>query len=843
MREWKLTSGDPMAPRFAADARAGRTNYLDDTVWQLRLGGPDEPAVSLETRYGGRVGLARIVPLWSINRRQVHETQGYHTPPRLVAFTADYARVQADLTLAIRLTYEIWVMESQAVGGRITCANSGNQPQALTLDLTTQAVRENKALQVFFLTLDNRQVALQLGNLPFLQPVLLMDGATQTSISSRLSRSITLPPGEPVAIRWVLAGLPSRDASLLLAHKWLRQENWDTHLAALEARSAAEPQIETGHPDWDLALAWSQQIIQRSLINATGNLPHPSFVTARRPNMGYPPSGGYGSSFGHPWSGQSLPDALLIAPAAALAAPEIGQGIVRNFLAVQRDDGWIDARPGLDGQRVNVIAPPLLATLAYAVYTFTRDKNFLAECLDGLVKFFNRWLRPDLDRDGDGVPEWTQIEQGAFADSPTLGRARRWAQGVDVTALEAPDLLTYLVREARTLLGICKLLDRDDVAREIKPRYEALAAALNEFWDEASGGFRYRDRDSHACPTGEVVFTGKGDQPLTERITLPHPSRLILRVIGSMGRPPKIGCTLEGIDRSGKPARETLGGDAFEWSRSMGSATTNTVWREITRVKFDGLSRVFKIEINTVNLSQPDQSLLMPLWSGALDDDQAARLIAQITDPAQYGRAYGIPGCPANSPVYDPANLNGCGGLWPDWNARIGWALIERDHSREAADLFRRVLAAQMESLKTEKAFRSLYNPDTGAGLGDADSFQGAVSLGWFARLFGAFALDPGAVVISDPFAFAGETITWTQHGVRITRSDKGTEIVFPSKHKVTLKPDEADKVVRDPKAKPKRPAAPKPAPQPAPEPPPAPAETPKVAAERPDEGLLPDDA
>jgi hypothetical protein len=65
MREWQLTQASPMAPRIAADARTGRTNLYDDQVWQLRLGQPDEPAVTLETRYGGRVGLARVVPVWT----------------------------------------------------------------------------------------------------------------------------------------------------------------------------------------------------------------------------------------------------------------------------------------------------------------------------------------------------------------------------------------------------------------------------------------------------------------------------------------------------------------------------------------------------------------------------------------------------------------------------------------------------------------------------------------------------------------------------------------------------------------------------------------------------------
>ena len=833
MREWHLTYSDPMSPRIAADARTGRTTYTDDQVWQLRLGGPDEPAISLETRYGGRVGLARLVPMWMVGRRQIYETQGYHSPPVLVAFAPDYLRVRADLTLALKLTYEFWTVESQAVGGRMTIRNASDQPQTLRLDLNAQVAREGSTLQMFFLTLENNQVALQLGRLDSIQPVLMLEGADQTATSARLSRGVTLEPGAELAIRWVVAGLPDRDASLTLAFQWLARDDWDTQIAQIAQRAAAAPQVETGRTDWDLALAWSQQLVLRSMMGATGSLPHPSFVTARKPGMGYAVMGTHSGGFNASWGGQTVIDALHIAGTLALAAPDLAKGIVQNFLAVQRDDGWIDAKPGLDGQRVHVLAPPLLTTLAYTVFHYTRDHDFLAGSLDGLIAFFLRWFKNDVDQDRDDVPEWSHPGQGAFADSPTLAQARRWAQGIEISTIEAPDLLAYLVREARTLLRICQILERDDLAREIKPHADALSAASGDFWDDERGVFHYRDRDSHACPTGDVVFTGKGDESLSERTTLPQPSRLILRVIGGLSRKPTLSCTIEGLDAAGNPANETIPAGDFGWYRGMGTATTGKVWSVITHLGFSGLSRVFKVEVNTVNLSQHDQSLLMPLWSGALDDERAARMIAMLTDPDQYWREFGVPGCPANSAVYDAAHQNGCGGMWPVWNARLAGALIDRGYLAEAAELFARVMRAQASSLAAEHTFRALYNPDTGEGMGDADVFEGAVSWDWFARLFGAYVLDRAAVAITGPFAFEGEGMTWTQHGVTIQRGDDGTQITFPSGHTVDLPPDAgADaQFIHDPTVRPTAAASQQQAPPP------------DSAPDRPDPGVLPDGA
>lgn len=805
MREWHLTASDPMSPRIAADARSGRTLYRDDQTWQLRLGQPDEPALTLETRYGGRVGLARLVPLWFVGRRQIYEAQGYHAPPVLTAFAPDYLRVKADLTLALHLTYEFWAMESQAVGGRFTVTNSSDHPQELTFSLSAQAVRENETLQMYFLTLEGGQAALQLGRLPNLQPVLLLENADPAETTkSRLSRAAIVAPGQSMTFRWVLGSHTNRDDSLILAHKWLSAADWSPYFDYIETLTALRPEVETGDPAFDSALAWSQHLVMRSFLAATGSLPYPSFVSSRKPSQGYALSGVHSGGFVYPWGGQTVADALSIAATVALAAPDLAKGIVRNFLAAQRDDGWIDARPGLDGQRANVLATPLLATLAYTVYQYTGDKQFLADCLSGLEAFFHRWFKPDVDADRDGVPEWSHPGQGAFNEGPTLAQGKRWAQGVDLTTIEAPDLTGYLAREARVLIQIAQVLGRDDVAAEYEGHLERLTTALHEMWHPERGTFNYRDRDSHACPTGEIILAGKGDDAFRENTQLANASRLILRVIGGLSRKPNLDCTIEGLNAAGKSANETIPASDFDWYRGMGSATSKTVWREIKYLKFGGLSRVFKVEVQTVDLARHDQALLMPLWSSALTDDQTDAVVAMLTDPDQYWREYGVSGSPASDPDFDPSHQNGCGGMWPNWNARLGAALFEADYVAESRALFENVLAAQIRSLQTEGTFRSLYNADTGDGQGDTGTIEGAVSWRWFTLLFGAFVLSPGAVAIRGEFAFDG-TMRWMQHGVTIERSADQTIITFPTGTTQRLKPDAEPQIVNDPKFKPRQ--------------------------------------
>ena len=113
------------------------------------------------------------------------------------------------------------------------------------------------------------------------------------------------------------------------------------------------------------------------------------------------------------------------------------------------------------------------------------------------------------------------------------------------------------------------------------------------------------------------------------------------------------------------------------------------------------------------------------------------------------------------------------------------------------------MLAAQVRGLSSGQSFRAGYNADTGEGLSDSGVISGAVSLAWFVRLFGAYVPAPDRAVISGPLAFEGERMTWTQHGARITRGPEGTTIRFASGGEVTLRPDAAPQVIRDPSAVP----------------------------------------
>ncbi len=790
MRDWHLTADSPLAMRFAADVRLSHTDYADDQSWEVVFGGVDEPALAFQTRYGGRAGIARLVPMWVLDSRPIYETNALAERPVLRAFAPNYARITARLTATLALNAELWVMDSQAVGGRFVLENSAAEPVSLGIDLFAQVVRDGKVVDMNLLGLDDGNEALHLGVIGNLNPILMMEYARSTGlrqgehVSPKLSTPITIPANGWSTIRWVHAGLPSLHESLQTAFTWLYQANWNDALSLIDKVSASTPAIETGNADWDAAIAFSGQVVLRSFVGPTTHLPNPSYVSARIPSRGFSPKGD-GSDHGWQWNGQTAALGYLALPAAAILAPDLARGALRNTLSVRQPDGWIDFKPGLGGQRTNMLSMPLLATTAWRIYEATEDRAFVQEVFAGLHQFFQRWFQADMDR--DGAPEWANTVQSGYADNPTFALYRRWAQNADISKAESPDLLAYLIGEARSLLKMAELLNDQVVVPAIKARLDMLIKQLDAMWNETAGSYLYRDRDTDRTVTGLSLFRGKGDEAFDQRTPLDPPNRLILRIVGGKDHPPRASATVEGVDWKGGHVSETV--STFAWHYGMGSAVTEHVYSQVNYVRFSGVSRVYSVEIETVDLTRHNQTLLLPLWASAPGKDRAARLVRTITDPARYWRPFGMPVNPADDRAFAPNNDGGSGGVWLLWNTMIVEALVQYGYTAEAATLLGRILDAQVKALKRERAFREAYNSETGEGLGDIDELAGVVPLQLVMQLVGVRIVNARKVWAGGPMALPNP-VKITQYGVEVTRSATGTSVRFPSGHVAQVGPE-----------------------------------------------------
>lgn len=170
-------------------------------------------------------------------------------------------------------------------------------------------------------------------------------------------------------------------------------------------------------------------------------------------------------------------------------------------------------------------------------------------------------------------------------------------------------------------------------------------------------------------------------------------------------------------------------------------------------------------------------------------------LVRLLTDAAHFWRPNGVTMCSGQDSLFDPANAKGSGGIWPFWLTLIGEGLIENGYMAEAADMLRRLLAAQIAVLKQEKAFTEFYHSDQAEGLGERGHVGGIVPLHLLLRVLGVRIISSGKVWAGGAFVW-DRPVTVTQHGVVVRRSRDGTKVRFPSGYTVDLTGDDFQEVV-----------------------------------------------
>jgi hypothetical protein len=506
-------------------------------------------------------------------------------------------------------------------------------------------------------------------------------------------------------------------------------------------------------------------------------------VGARQPGRGFSPRGD-GSDHVRSWSGQNPTLAYLLALGIAPVDAELAQGIVRNYLAVQQQDGWIDWKPGLAGQQQNLLCLPVLARLAWGVFQYSEDDAFLHEVYPGLRKLVERWLK--MDADGDGLPEWQSEVQTGYPFMPTFALGLAWGQNADIRLVEAPDLTAYLLSELITLREIAYYLRDAEGEAVLVARIEAMNAALERLWRD--GRYRYQERDSHISTGGVTLLQdGKGDEEHLIALPLNPPNRITVRVTGGMEHLPKMTLYLEGQDAGGKSVQETADADDFVWTHGRGVYTTRTIFSNVDRLRLEGLVRVYRIHAHTMDTSRIDLSAILPLWSVDITRERAAELVSLLK--AEFWRSSGVTMCAASDPQFDPSNADGAGGVWAFWLTLIGEGLIEHGYIAEATDLVKRLLTAQIAVLKETHTFYEFYHADEPHGLGERGNVAGLVPLHLLLRVLGVRIVSPHKVWAGGAYLW-GSPVTVNHRGIVVRRSAKGTQIRFARGNRIDLPAD-----------------------------------------------------
>jgi hypothetical protein len=785
MREWELGPDEPLSLRIAADARLSHVDYFDDQIWELCMQGEHPLSLSLETNYGLRARSMRIFPGFVRRDQYMVDPGEFAGPPIVRRFFPNYLRIEFSPFEDLCVQAEYWVPGSHTVAGRFKLMNLGPRPTRLRLRLHAllqpgdepQAMREVNLAGAVIL-------AGRTGNL---EPVLFMAGgaAADPAAYPALALEQMLAPGVPRMISWAHAGLDRMQDSFKMARDQAAR-HWDGEVARLELVNASQVEIETGDQDWDAAFAFSQKVALGSFVSHTTHLPHASIIDVRAPSQGFSQRGD-GRDYDVDWDGQSVQQAYLVLSQILNSAPELGKGLILNFLAAQSPEGHIDWRPGLGGQRNKALCIPLLATMAWRIFQHTEDKDFLRRVLPGLLAFNESWFSPEHDRDEDGHPEWDHTLHAGFDDWPSFVRWRKWGGALDIRWAETHDLSAYLHRECQSLVKIARTLGREEPLSALTGRMERLRASVERAWEEEGARYRHLDRELHVSPPGKLLGSGEGDFELGIDQQFDQPGRVLIRIRGPESEAKGGTVYLHGRGRRGRHRVETMGDDRFQWFWELGSATSEKIYAEIERVEARGFGGGLETEIWIADFTRGDVTNLMPLWAGLADAERARQIVSKtLTDPDQFWRRYGIPECSALDPAYPQALADECCGVSMFWNTLMGEALVHYGYLERAAELVGRLMAAIVIALKQEKGFSQMYSPDRELSFGPRDHVAGLAPLHLFLETLGVRLLSPHRIAVRgrNPYPWP-VVIRWK--GLEVRRDGVRAYIRFPNGQQETV--------------------------------------------------------
>lgn len=787
MRDWRLGREELPSHILAADARFCTPNYVDDQIWELNLSSGEPTALTLRTTYGLRVRNMRMFPRFSDGDAALSDPAAFAEPPEFRRFLPNYALVSCAPFEGLDTILEYWVVDSRQIGGRIRLINSGVTPRTLRLEWVAVIVGADAGAPL--VPEQQEGVHVLAGAAGNLRPVVFLSGGAeaQSSPTTALSVSVELLPGVSRTYFWGHAAAADADESFRLA-RGFASRRWEEEVGRIEMINTTALDIRTGDPAWDAAFALGQTAAYRLIHGPTEHLPHASFVHTRLPDQGYSLRGD-GGDYDHLWNGQNVLETWHLVSQFLPAAPELARGLLENFLHTQDEDGCIDWQPSLNGKTSGVTATPMLCSLAWRIHELTGDRVWLVKYFPRLQKFVQHWFAAEHDRDRDGIPEWDHPMQTGFEDNPFFAHWQDWAQGADISDFESPSLAGLLYRECSSLIRIAREIHYAASIPGLEEKLARLRASLETSWDGDANIYRYRDRETHASPSGMVLTRqqGPGVIIMTERKFSP-PARLSIRIrrTSEGDREPVI--ILRGTNGQREESEETIGPAQVRWSLQWGTGISRDVYRKIASVEVQGVRREDEIVVSALDYRHLDQTLLAPLWAGVPDAEVADRLVKKsVINPRRFWRTYGLAAC---ATVPSPEVKRDCDSVWIPWNCLVGDGLVDYGYAEAASELVSRMMDAITTSLQKSGSFRKHYDARTGEGIGERNAVLGLPPLDLFLRALGVQIYSIWRVRLSgrNPFPWA---VTIRFRGLEIQRRLDATEIRFPNGEVVVVETPE----------------------------------------------------
>ena len=780
MRKWNLKSGDPLVLCLAADARFAKIDYCNDHIWEISIGGGEPSVLAIQTTYGLRARAMRLFPRFVDGKNIAQNPKTFHKQPIIAKISTNYASILFSPFPKIDVELEYIVPDSHGVSGRIKITNQDKQERNIIVEWIGQLIptKGQPMLPIYI-----QAAPVLSGKTENLAPIVFLTGGPQPGSGSfpTLSLPITISKQKSEVVTWTHAALGDTEKSFKQARQYATR-NWEAIRAQEELKDAGRIEIYTGDPDWDVAFALSQKQALNLLISPTDKLQNTSFVINRLPDQGYSLAGN-GTDYNYLWNGQTPIEAYYLAGLLLPSEAEIVKGFLRNFITTQKENGFIDWKPGLGGQKTGLLATPILSSLAWKIYEHTEDKLFLEEVYPQLSKFLHHWLLPEQDQDQDGIPEWNHPMQLGFDTHPLYSSLDDLGMGVDIRTSESPALCAFLYQESEMLSRMARVLGYSNQIPHLENIADKIKNSIEDFWDSKEKIYSDRDRDSHNKETITLISRFEGEMGMTINQSFDQPVRIFIRLQTKDNTPYSPDIFIYGLSASGKGRVEHVEGNEFTWHLGRGYFTSKQIYSKIDRLDVQNFKKGDVIEIYRIGYNYQHQSGLLPLWASMINSSQAKILVEKtLINPNKFWLPFGLPSC-AN-PFSEETST--CQSVNLPWNELIGEGLINYGYIDFATELIMKIMPAIIQNLKSEKAFRRSYDAKTGKGIGEKNALHGLAPLHLFLKTLGVRLISPDRIIVNgfNPFPWP---VTIKYLGLTILKQMEKSVVIFPDGQSITV--------------------------------------------------------
>jgi hypothetical protein len=765
--------------------RFSATDYCDDQTWELIIGTGEPPALALVTSYGLRARMMRIFPRFIEGDKSITDPAAFTSPVLINHFFPNLIALAFTPLPGINVDIEYWVPGPHVIASRTRITNGSPRPRSAILEwaavLNPSAGGQRMAPAEIGLT---HMLSGQTGDIV---PVFYLAGGARPGRGpfTSLLVNLELAPKESIYSTWVLGSSDSISSSYESARQ-ITTRNWEAETARIVCLNTSLIDVHTGDSNWDLAFALAQTRALSLLFPSSENLPNTSFVSARLPDMGYSVRGD-GSDYSHLWNGQTPLESYYLSKLLLPAYPEIARALLLNFLHTQTSEGFIDWKPGLSGQRSQMLATPLLSSLAWEIYKVIEDTEFLNQVYPALLAFLQHWFSVEHDRDSDGIPEWDHPHQTGIDEHPSFSTWQRWSPGIRITTVESPDLCALLFRECTTLIKIADLIGRQDTIPALQALSDHLKTAVEASWDNQKGCYHYWDRESHYCGQQQLLGLHQGTGVFVVNRTFAYPARIQVEIHSSDQASRPLNIYIHGSAPSGGHRVEKIDSEGVRWHMGTCRVTSERIYSALEHIEFQGLVETDQVVVHTVGHDLRDITTLLPLWAGIPTVERAKQLIRQtIANTKVFWGAYGLR-TSADSPMDNAEAARYFKEVNIPYNCLIGEGLVRYGITAKAADLLTCIMKAVIKSLQQGGTFRQSYHSDTGIGNGERNALSGLPPLGLFLDVLGVSIINSEKVILTgtNPFPWP---VTIKYQGLTILRQKHKTMVILPDGQNVTVK-------------------------------------------------------